>query len=161
MSSPGREEVERLCHNLLVAHEAGDGDEDLPTAVEMLRALHARAEAGAAALAVCETWFAYEYGDAEHPDIPKLIRLAERMGWQATRPADAAAYDPCCTERDAAVASLTAARAEAARLREALEMISAMYGDDLTHEKFRNAAKHYARSALAGEAGHGRKEGSS
>jgi predicted nuclease with TOPRIM domain len=33
------EEVERLCHNLEVAHRAGDGDEDLPSAAATLRAL--------------------------------------------------------------------------------------------------------------------------
>lgn len=33
------EAVERLCHNLIVAHEAGDGDEDLPIAAATLRAL--------------------------------------------------------------------------------------------------------------------------
>ena len=33
--------VERVCHNLLIAHQAGDGDEDLPEAAALLRALRA------------------------------------------------------------------------------------------------------------------------
>jgi hypothetical protein len=38
------DEVERLAENLMAAHRAGDGDEDLPAAVDLMRAQVAEIE---------------------------------------------------------------------------------------------------------------------
>jgi hypothetical protein len=148
--STASEDVERLAHHagkLLLGTTLG---EPVPAT---LRAL---AKDRDALLRVLETFFAYDYGDAEHPDMAALINIARKEGWKATRGNPDDWFDPVAKERESLSAERDAARAEIARLREALEL-AANRLDRLTLDQPHGSARRYkaaewtteARAALA------------